>query len=296
MWKGVIARFQAFHADLLVGDAEINDAVGKAHRIGEKLQEAYWGPTDPPIPMMIVGSWGKNTQVRPSNDIDMMVRLPDVDFYRFDAYASLKQSALLQEVKNVLSERWSQTDMRGDGQVVAVKFNSIMVEVVPVFLPQGGGYFMPDTRDGGSWKYVDPQAQIDRVEVIDALANRNVRPITRMMKLWIREKNIPLKSFVLELLVADFFETYWLNHRSWFYFDFFIRDFLVYLLGRRNGYVSIPGTGEYMTLGESWVSRAETALAVARTACDYEYHDMIIHAGEEWQKMFGTRIPAAVGT
>lgn len=291
MWNGVIPRFRAFNADLLVTQDERDDAVGKAVRIATLLQKAYWGTDDGPIPLLIVGSWGKNTQVRPSNDIDIMVILPDAEFVRFNAYQSLKQSSLLQDVKGVIAKTYSQTNMRGDGQVVVIDFNSIKVEVVPVFSLGNGTYLMPDTRDGGSWKTVDPIAQIQRIEQIDVLSNRDSRPLTRMMKLWMRERNVPIKSFLLELMVAEFMRTYAFKDRGIFYYDWFVRDFLAFLVGYENGHVIIPGTGEHIPLGREWLSRAETALAAARLACEYERLDLIGHAGTEWQKIFGTRIP-----
>ncbi|MCP4559543.1 nucleotidyltransferase (plasmid) [Bosea sp. F3-2] len=277
----------------MVDQAEIDDALGKAERIGRKLQKAYWGTDEGEQKLLIVGSWGKNTQVRPSHDIDIMAILPAEEFHRFDAYSTGKQSALLQDVKNVLAESYPQTDMRGDGQVVVIDFNSITVEVVPVFKRTDDTFLMPDTRSGGSWKVVDPLAQITRVETIDALASRNSRPLTRMMKLWMRERNVPIKSFLLELIVAEFMRTYVYKDKTLYWYDWFVRDFLQFLLTLRNGYVILPGTGEYIPLGDAWVSRAQTALAAALTACDHERDDMIVSAGIEWRKIFGDRIPLA---
>ena len=51
--------------------------------------------------------------------------------------------------------------MRGDGQVVTVNFNTIAVEVVPVFYyDDSWRFYMPDTNDGGRWKIVDPRAEL----------------------------------------------------------------------------------------------------------------------------------------
>ena len=61
-----------------------------------------------------------------------------------------------------------------------------------------------------------------------------------------------------------------------------------------NSHVIIPGTNEVVWLGDAWKSRAETALGYALQACDYEYRDLTISAGEEWQKIFGPRIPIHV--
>jgi SMODS domain-containing protein len=99
-----------------------------------------------------VGSWGKGTQVRPPRDSDVLFILPDNDFYRFEQRAGNRQSQLLQEVKEVLVDKYPTTRMRGDGQIVVVAFNTYQIEVVPAFKRLGGGYFICDTADKPSGK------------------------------------------------------------------------------------------------------------------------------------------------
>jgi hypothetical protein len=59
------------------------------------LQRAYYNTDDALANLLIVGSWAKGTQVRPSNDLDMMFALPRHVFERFDGYQGNKLSALL---------------------------------------------------------------------------------------------------------------------------------------------------------------------------------------------------------
>jgi hypothetical protein len=113
-----------------------------------------------------------------------------------------------------------------------------------------------------------------------------------MMKLWRRERNVPLKSFLIELIVADFFREYWGRQLGLYFYDWFIRDFLGFLLTRANGYVIIPGTNEKIALGTDWQSRAQTAHAAAVQACQYEREDYFGLAGDEWAKIFGSRVNA----
>jgi hypothetical protein len=62
---------------------------------------------------------------------------------------TLGQSALLQEVKSVLTETYPNSDMSGDGQVVVVRFGTYNVEVVPAFALTNGRYWICHTNDGG---------------------------------------------------------------------------------------------------------------------------------------------------
>lgn len=294
MWVAVRQRFRAFHEDLTLTRDQIEDGIGKAVRVTQALERAYNGHVADQPPMLIVGSWGKGTQVRPSADIDVMVQFAPAVLQRFEARVGNKQSQLLQEVKAFLLDAYPQTDMRGDGQVVVVGFNSIIVEVVPVFDLPGGQYLMPDTNDGGRWKTVDPSAQIAMIEDIDTRTNGNTRALTKMIKLWRREKNVPLKSFIIELLVAEFMSTYPHARQDYYYYDWFVRDFLRALVARAGSGSLIPGTGEVVWLGADWLPKAKAALAAAETACEWERHDYDVTAGQEWQTIFGTRIPIHV--
>ena len=291
MWIAVRQRFGRFCSDLNPTSDEIGDALGKAKRVGQALERAYGGEATEAPPIFAVGSWGKGTQVRPSADIDIMVRFDRGILERFQAYAYNGQSALLQEIKQKLENSYPQTRTRGDGQVVQIDFNSILVELVPVFAIGNGQFIMPDTKDGGSWKTVDPVAQIKLIDDADRDYNGNVRPLCKIIKRWKHECSVDLKSFLIELVVADFFRNYPWGNYDFYYYDWYVRDCLKFLKSRVNGRVAIPGTGEIIQLGNKWVSKVDAAIAIAETACDYERDDLDVLAGMEWQKIFGPRIP-----
>ncbi|KAB0265137.1 SMODS domain-containing nucleotidyltransferase [Microvirga brassicacearum] len=291
MWAGVFERFRRFHADCNLTPDQIDDGYKKALGVCRSVERAYYGEPAEKATGFLVGSWGKSTQLRPPNDVDLFVRLPWDVYTRFEQRAGNKQSALLQEVKSALGVTYPQTNMRGDGQVVMVQFNTILIEVLPVFQLSTGQYLMPDANDGGHWKMVDPVAQINFVDQVNQKTNGNLRAVTKMMKLWSREQNVPIKSFVLELLLTEFFASYGYGPYSYYWYDFFIRDAFRFLVSKAWGTVIVPGTNEVIPLGGDWLSRAQRALDIALQACAYEHADMIIHAGDEWQKIFGTRIP-----
>jgi hypothetical protein len=294
MWIGVTERFRRFHADLNLTQDQLDDGIGKQLGVRQSLQRAYYGEATAQPPGFMVGSWGKGTQVRPSLDVDVFFVLPVAEYDRINQLSGNKQSALLQEVKSKLQVTYPQTTMRGDGQVVIVGFNSIAVEVVPVFAYSDGAYCMPDANNGGRWKRVDPLAEFSFINAAEQAAFGNVRPVAKMIKTWRRECNVPLKSFQIELLVAEFLSTYQFRNQHYFYYDWFMRDFFFFLCGKAWHTIHMPGTGEAIPLGADWLSRAQSARDRALKACDYERDDLTISAGEEWQKIFGNRIPIHV--
>jgi len=291
MWAGVTKRFRDFHRSLQLTVAEVDDGTGKQLGVRQCLERAYWGPTSANPPGFMVGSWGKGTAIRPPNDVDVFMQLPLDVYHRFDGYAGNGQSALLQEVKGHLENTYGQTRMRGDGQVVVVGFNTVTIEVVPVFRYDDDRWVMPDTNNGGGWKNVSPSAEFRMLNSADAASRSNARPLIQIMKAWKYHCSVPIKSFALEILVAEFITEYQFRDQDYFYYDWFVRDFLEFLLNKRNSLVWAPSSADLYNVGDEWVSRAQTAYDRAKKACDFEREDMVVSAGDEWQKIFGPRIP-----
>jgi hypothetical protein len=185
--------------------------------------------------------------------------------------------------------------MRGDGQVVQVNFNTIGIELVPVFpLGDRGEFVMPDTNDGGRWKIVNPYAEQNLIDAVDNDSAGNLRRFAKMLKVWKRYCTVPLKSYQIVLLVTEFMRTYEYRQNSYFWYDWFARDFFSFLCSLQFFDLRIPGTGETVNLGNTWHSRAISARDRAIKACQYEHADLTVSAGEEWQKIFGPQIPVHV--
>jgi len=115
-----------------------------------------------------------------------------------------------------------------------------------------------------------------------------------MLKAWQTNCGVPIKSFQLELLAANFISNSPWRLYDFFWFDWITRDFFAYLYHRANTFISVPGTQETIYVGTAWQSRAETAYWRAVKACDYEKYNRVDSAGEEWQKIFGAQIPRTI--
>jgi hypothetical protein len=289
----VAARFDGLAANVTLTPKQHQDAATKVQGITRVLNRVYWGIDSTTDNCIVEGSWGKGTQTRPPRDIDMMFVLPSSEYHRFEQRVGNKQSALLQDVKETLLDDYADTDMRGDGQVVDVRFtNAHGVEVVPAFLLQNGRYWICDTNNGGRYKEVDPVAEIAAIETSDRAYGGATRDLIRMVKRWQWFCNVDeLRSFQLELVIIDFLPTvhYGVSgYRS--LYDWLVRDFFRYLITRANGWVFVPGTLTPVALGDDWLTKAQTALGRARKASEFAEREMPISAVAEWQKIFGTDI------
>lgn len=291
-WLAVRERFEQFHRNLALTPLQQMDGHTKRAGVVNCLNRAYYGTNADTDNSFLIGSWGKDTAIRPPRDVDIYFLLPVAIYQRFQNYACNRQSALLQEVKNTLAATYPSTNMSGDGQVVVVNFSSYCVEVVPAFqLTSAGRYWICDTHNNGSYKETAPWTEIQLVETVDNSNARNLRPLIRMLKAWQACCSVPIKSFQLELLATEFIAQSPWCLKDWFYFDWITRDFFAFLYHRANGIILVPGTLETIHLGNAWQSRAETAYHRAVRACAHEYDNRVAEAGDEWQKIFGTDIP-----
>lgn len=316
----IAQRFQTFLSNLQLSDAQVQDAIRKHTAIRRLLHNHYYSTSfvksisdSEEIEViaetirgykgyevlldesaryrtsLLVGSYGKNTEIAPPSDVDVLFEMPSQLFNHYDTRLYNGQSKLLQDVKNVLRPSYPLTDIRADGQIVYVPFVSYKIEVLPAFKRSTGDYFYPDTHNGGTWCVTHPKAEKQNLVDSNKRSNGNTIRLIKMMKAWKSWCTVPIKSLALELLTVSFLSAWEHYDKGPIYFDWMVRDFLAYVLKHINWTIPIPGISEVLVLGDAWKSKAETALATAYKACEYEAAKNDLQAAYEWKKIFGDR-------
>lgn len=195
--------FQTFCTSLVLDDTNMKTTAGE---IGKKLNSHYYDLQDEKTEhCYIVGSVGRLTAKAKTSDLDIIFDLPTDIYKKYDAYTGNGQSQLLQEVKNVLKERYPKTDIRGDGQVVVIDFSAYTVELVPAFKQSDDRFKYPDTHDGGSWKYTDPLSEQSEANAAEAESNGNFRNFCRMVRQWKNQCGIVMGGLLIDSLCYNHF-------------------------------------------------------------------------------------------
>lgn len=133
-------------------------------RITKAVNSEFWSSSSETAHSLYVGSYGRGTATADS-DLDVLLSLPRSEYERFDTCKGNGQSRLLQAVKTAVSESYSTTDVKADGQVVVVKFSDGMkFELLPAFKRADSwgsfmGYDYPDAHMGGRWLATNPKAE-----------------------------------------------------------------------------------------------------------------------------------------
>lgn len=286
----VATRFETFLSNIALTPAQKDAGTERRESVVERLNSNYWNSSSKTNNSIFVGSWAKQTRIRPPRDVDVLFKLPWSVYTRFEGRTGNKQSQLLQEVKGVLAAKFGATAIKGDGPVVIIPFTSYSVELIPAFAFDDGRYYISMTDNGGRYKSADYHAEETYIKDSDTATKGNTRELIRMMKAWQGYCSVPIKSFWLEIIAAEFLSSWEHKGKSRMWYDWMVRDFLAHLKGRRFGTIYAPGTYESMPLGEAWYSKASMAYDRAKKACELEATDAPA-AGDEWQKIFGTDIP-----
>jgi hypothetical protein len=200
----VAEAFKQFCNSILL---DTSDMEISAEEIAKKLNKYYYDLDNTALlHQYIVGSVGRNTAISNESDLDIIFDLP-VDLYsRYNAYESNGQSALLQEVKNVLLERYPRTSIKGDGQVVVIEFNKYTVELVPAFKQNDGKFKYPNANNGGSWKITDPISEQEECTKCEQKSSHNYYNFCRLIRAWRNNIGIRFGGLLIDTLVYNHFK------------------------------------------------------------------------------------------
>lgn len=278
-------QFSGFCSNIKLTSNQREDAKKKYKGVIKKLHDSYYDTECNGDTQLLFGSHKTKTNTRPlkvDQDVDVLFKIPKETFDKFDNYESNGQSALLQEVKDILNEKYTTTDeIKGWGKVVLVSFsdNSHNVEVLPAYEQDDGTFLIPNSENGGRWDTFDPRKQINEFQDSNNETDGLTGELCRMLKTW--KKNTAslkglYKSYNLLGDVMSFLETEFKEGADYDDYHNVIKNFFDYLKSNCNSEV------------ESYV---KTAYDRAVKAIEYMDDDKPKDASEEWRKIFGNEFP-----
>lgn len=181
-------QFEQFYENIKLTPLQREDAKRKYNGVCKKLHDYYYtdieyiGNTK-----LLIGSYGKHTNIRPPRDVDILFIMPDDKFKQYDDNESNGQSQLLQDIKNILSEKYTTTDkIKGWGKVVLIQFSdgTHNVELLPAWEQDDGKFVIPNSGRGGFWEIWDPKSEIQIINDSDKQTEGKTRSLIRMIKKW----------------------------------------------------------------------------------------------------------------
>jgi len=244
---------------------------------------------------LYVGSYGRGSAIHVS-DIDMVIELPYSVYQQYDNYSGNGQSALLQAVRDSVRRTYSTTSIRGDGQVVQLKFDDgIRYEIVPVFINKDGESFTyPDSNSGGSWKVTKPRAEINELKAANTVWNNNLKNLCRMARSWKDHWNVPIGGLLIDTLAYNFLKQWEYRDKSKEYYDWMTRDFFKYLKNQDENkrYWLALGSNQQVYRTGNFEYKALRCYNISLEALDFESKNQSWSANQKWREIYGTKFPS----
>lgn len=236
-----------------------------------------------------VGSYGRYTAINGISDLDMLYKMPSSEWSRFK---DGKQSALLQEVRTAILNRYPNTDVRVGGVVVTVNYSNFLIEVQPAFEQDDGSFKFPNTKDGGSWQITKPKDEIEEVKSFNIRKNRNYRRLCKMVRSWKNKHGVVMGGLLIDTLAYQFLDsTSEYDDKSYTYYDWMVRDFFEFLSKEANkSYYLAPGSNQQVYVKKKFQTKAKKAYKLCLDAIEAGEQ---VGANGKWKKVFGRAFPAS---
>lgn len=281
--------FSQFRQNLSVSNAD--EISTKYANITARLNLDFWEIESDTRHSLQVGSYGRKTAIDGVSDLDMVFELPVEEYKRYKKLEGNGPSTMLQDVRNSLLKRYPKSDVRADGQIVAINFVGYRVEVLPAFLDENGDYIYGDTNDGGTWKLTKPRPEIKAVNDLNIATNGNLKDACKMLRAWKNKVGVGIGGLLIDTLTYNFFnQTDEYNNAGWADFPAMFVSLFTYLgdLDPDQEYWAAPGSGQRVKRKAKFQSKAKKAAARCQEAIDAEGEAA---RAKIWRKVFGKQFP-----
>ena len=228
-------------------------------------------------------------------DVDILFVLDPWYFNHYNNGQNGGQGGLLDLIKRTLRKTYTLTpDISRNGHAVTIRFTDFVVDVVPGFNRQGGGYIIPNSI-AQSWISTDPKKHVEIVTAANKAHNNDFVPLIKMIKAWNANNNKYFSSFHLEVLALEILQGVTISDYPSgvrYYFDKG-KD----LISKQNldpaGYGG--DVGSYINSQakvQEAVAKFQLAFERAVKAENFERLGQTKEAVEMWVKIFSTYFPA----
>jgi hypothetical protein len=283
----VNAAFDQLLERLSTTPGETQAAQDYRARIEEELREEFGL-----MSFFRTGSYENGTSVAGHSSVDCFAVVPDVS-PRPDSHQ------LLVAIAATLRARFPNTGVRADSPAVVLPFGRDPTEstrVIPVV--EAGStktecrrFLMPNGL--GGWMTTFPDAHAEVLHTIDRTHGGKAKPLIRLLKGWKHLRSVPISSFYLELVVAEYAKT---------------QDTIIYDIDLRNVFEKILASGlapyPNPQMPAEAVAPCKTAplqieaLSLVRDAATWSREAVTLNFGGDvpaaflrWDRVFNTHFP-----
>jgi len=288
--KTVPEAFRQFKSNLEITDLQASTVAQRQINVRNVVSSGL-----SVLDSFLTGSYIRSTMIAPLKeaDVDIFLVLDSKYFHNYNNQNG-GQGGLLDLLKRTLLKTYTRTpDISRDGQAVTIRFDDFVVDVVPGFNRQGGGFLIPNSISQ-TWISTNPKTHVDIWANANRAHNQDFIPLVKMIKGWNRTIGRHFESFHLETMALSILTNVTISDfpsGTRFFFDK-ARELVKTLNPDPAGYGG--DVGAYINTQDKIreaASKFEVAYDRAIKAEGHAASGRFVDAIETWGKIFGDYFP-----
>jgi hypothetical protein len=150
------------------------------------------------------GSYARHTKIDPLKDIDVILIHNQYRTQLATGGNGIFPSQAIETLAGAVRQAYPSATLEKQSRSVNVKLpqHSFSFDLVPAWLRDPDGYWIPDTDTGG-WLPTDPDAHAGLLTTANTVSKLKLKPLIKMAKHWSRNNYNLLRSFHIELICVD---------------------------------------------------------------------------------------------
>lgn len=286
MPRDIKQGFDEFHDKIKTSVTET--AAAKSHRSSiEACLKSNFGLNR----FIRIGSFGNGTNISGYSDVDYLACLPT-------SALTKTSTASLVKVGNALYARFPNTGVRISTPAVVCPFGKYKSEdtevVVADYIREEDGFKIYEIADGNDgWMEVSPDAHNYYVAAVDKKHGGRVKLLVRFIKAWKYFRDVPIKSFYLEMRVAKYADS-----ESSIVYEIDVKRILAMLRDNELAVMQDPmGVAGYIypckteAFKQDALSKLKTAATRAEKAREAEANGDTKTAFDWWRLLYNDKFP-----
>ena len=240
------------------------------------------------------GSFGFGTNIPGYSDVDRFAVIPATN-------TRPNSTAALRQVANALRHRFRGTRIGLDAPAIRMDFRdgSEATEIIPAIdiTPYGSEHRVFKIPNGaGGWTASSPERHKNFIAESNEKCDSRLKPLIRFVKVWKYIRKVPIRSFYLELSVAEYALS-----QSVLYYPFHVPGVFGYLWQKKIGPTEDPMgiSGSLSACKSAQRSNALMKLNSAKTlsqrAATADLERQVRRAFVLWKRFYGNRYPSFGG-
>ncbi len=278
--------FREFADILTTPSGETSAAAGHRASIKQCLEDQF-GMTH----FFQSGSFGFGTNIPGYSDVDRFAVIPASNIRP-------NSTAVLRQVAMALRRRFRSTRTALDAPAIRIDFRdgSEATEIIPAIdiTPYGSDYRVFKIPNGaGGWTASSPESHKQFIADSDEKCDFKLKPFIRFVKAWKYYRKVPIRSFYLELSVAEYALS-----QSVLYYPFHVPGVFGYLWQKKIGPTEDP-MGSLSACQSAQRSNAlmklNGAKALSQRAAIADLERQVKRAFVLWNRFYANRYPSFGG-